>query len=98
MSELLLPTTNMNNNKTKPTSSQKFQQITRFDNQHIPKIKYDTLKKFIPSPELIIDESQSSSSESNEKFIIKNHHHGIPVSGNSIATEQACIQTTDEND
>lgn len=42
------------------------------------KINDDSIKKFIPSPELIVDASQSS--ESNEKFIIKNHHHIIPVS------------------
>lgn len=79
----------LSNNKTRPTSSQQFQQITRFDNnQQTPKIKYETSKKFKPSPELIVDESQSSSSESNEKYIIKNHHHGIPVSGNSTATQK----------
>lgn len=42
------------------------------------KIKDDSSKKFIPSPELVVDASQSS--ESNEKFIIKNHHDFIPVS------------------
>lgn len=36
-------------------------------------INYETTKKFIPSPELIVDSSQSS--ESNEKFIINHHHH-----------------------
>lgn len=36
-------------------------------------------KNFVPSPELIVDASESS--ESNEKFIIKkNHHYVIPVS------------------
>lgn len=42
------------------------------------KNKDDSIKKFIPSPELIVDASQSS--ESSEKFIIKNHHQFIPVS------------------
>lgn len=75
-----LSTMNMSSNKTKSTPSpQQFQQITRFDKQQLPKIKYETSKKFIPSPELIVDESQSSSSESNEKYIIKSHHYGIPV-------------------
>lgn len=36
-------------------------------------------EKFVPSPELIIDSSQSS--ESNEKIVInKNHQYVIPVS------------------
>lgn len=85
MSETLLSSMNMSSNKSRPTSSQQFQQITRLDHQLSikPKIKYETLKKFIPSPELIVDESQSSSSESNEKFVINGHNHGIPVSDNS---------------
>lgn len=78
-------------NNIKPMPKQQFQQlqqITRFDqHQHLPKIRHGTLKKFIPSPELIVDSSQSSSSESNEKFIIKNNFHGISVSGNPIRTQ-----------
>lgn len=57
---------------------------SHFGYQKFGKIKYETQKKFIPSPELIIDSSQSSSSESNEQFIMKNHHHEIPVSENLI--------------
>lgn len=86
------------NNKTWPkSSSQQFQQITRFDNQQTPNFKYETLKKFIPSPELIVDESLSSSSESNEKYIIKNHHHGNPVSGNSTVQRKIHFLRTDES-
>lgn len=41
--------------------------------------KYETLKKFIPSPELIVDSSQSS--ESHEKFVINNKRYVVsPVS------------------
>lgn len=79
---------NITSNKTRPISSHQFQQITHFGNQHTPQIKHETIKPFIPSPELIVDESRSSSSESNEKFIINNHHRGISVSGNTAATKQ----------
>lgn len=70
-----------NSKQATPTLIQ-LQQITRYDNQQLPKIKYDIQKKFIPSPELIVDSSQSS--ELNEKFIIPNHHHGASVSTNSL--------------
>lgn len=55
--------------------------ITRHDRTS-PQPKHEIPKKFIPSPELIIDSSQSS--ESNERFVINNHRYVIPpVSKNS---------------
>lgn len=75
---------NMSNSKIKSVPSQQHKQSVQqnfpFGNQiFAPKIKYETFKKFIPSPELIVD----SGSESNEQFIMKNHHHEMSVSENS---------------
>ncbi|XP_055323800.1 uncharacterized protein LOC129578754 isoform X2 [Sitodiplosis mosellana] len=41
-----------------------------------PKHKHETTKNFIPSPELIVESSQSS--ESNENFVINNHRYVAP--------------------
>lgn len=40
-------------------------------------MKYETTKTFIPSPELIVDSSQSS--ESTENVVINNHRFVYPV-------------------
>lgn len=62
------------------STSRHQQQNTNPPNWQAPKVKHETTKKFIPSPELIVDSSQSS--ESNEKFVINNQRYSVPVSKN----------------
>lgn len=68
------------NNDTKVNSSMPRQQQQNKSptNWQSSKIKQETTKNFIPSPELIVDSSQSS--ESNENFVINNHRYKAPVS------------------
>lgn len=59
-------------------STPRYQQNISPSNWQAPNIKPETTNKFIPSPELIVDSSQSS--ESNEKFVINNQRYVVPVS------------------
>lgn len=68
----------LNNNNSNSTSQP--QRVIGLNNRPTSKFQYDTSRKFIPSPELIVDSSQSS--ESNENFIINNQPFVIPVSKN----------------
>lgn len=62
----------------KNISEPRTNQISDHHMRTIPKAHNDNAKKFVPSPELIVDSSQSS--ESKEKIVINNHRYVIPVS------------------
>lgn len=62
----------------KNISEPRTNQISDHHMRTIPKAQNDNAKKFVPSPELIVDSSQSS--ESKEKIVINNHRYIIPVS------------------
>lgn len=52
-------------------------QVPGINTRMISKIQSLNAKKFIPSPELVVDSSQSS--ESKEKIVVNNHRYIIPV-------------------
>lgn len=62
----------MNDGITKNLSTSRYP-VNSAPNRQPQIMKYETTKKFIPSPELIVDSSQSL--ESNEKFVINHQHH-----------------------
>lgn len=60
----------------KNSSGLRINQITVHHIRGSPKVQHDILNQFKPSPELIVDFSQSS--ESTEKLVLNNHY--LPVS------------------
>lgn len=52
------------------------------------KPKLELPQKFVPSPELIVDSSQSS--ESNEKFVVNKQRYVVPVSEKKTVCKKSC--------
>lgn len=69
---------NANGVRAKFNSMSHHQLAIHRDHRLSQKPKHELPQKFVPSPELIVDSSQSS--ESNEKFVVNKERYVVPVS------------------